>query len=398
MARKRRTDRWQIPPYWLDRLTANGTPCRLTSDSTILEAVECALAFTILEQAYLQHARIPLITHQTWRSLNTESWSDAIRAGVERWLEFAKGEADIDGPEMAWFLWDDDGIDMLTKSFAADIYEDVQRLPYPVEKADVFRVLVVKWFGGIYADVDATPLKHPFGWVLDSDITPWTDASSSTEMTLHMPSSHETALPGNATSTYEALLASADLPSRSKPSVHAIFGIEADNPPEPDPTYWRMGYSHPVQVTNWALAMAPHHAVADQFLNTLIEDIRQNSGNLLAIDPLDITGPPALTRAIQAVAHRENPSLSWDSLSANGDPIGGRGKIVAGDALVLPITGFNPGRGWFQNMGSKSIEHPNARLWHAAAGSWRKMDLKVQVGKLCRSTLGFCRGWRKIPG
>lgn len=178
----------------------------------------------------------------------------------------------------------------------------------------------------------------------------------------------------------------------------SVFGIECDTPPPPDNSYWRYGYTYPVQVTNWALAMAPHHPIAAQFISNLATTIAQNITRLRDIDPLDITGPPALTTAIQAVAHAEEPQLDWQSLSGlNGDPVGGRGKVVAGDSLILPITGFSPGRGWFHNMGSESVEHPNARLRHAAAGSWRKMGFKVQYGKFCRAVFGLCRDWKKIP-
>ncbi len=103
----------------------------------------------MLEGTFLKHSRIPLITHQTWRTLETESWNDIIRESVEQWIEVAMGDGTADGPEMAWFLWDDDGIDALTKEFATDMYDDIQKLPYPVELADMFRVLVLKWFGGI---------------------------------------------------------------------------------------------------------------------------------------------------------------------------------------------------------------------------------------------------------
>ncbi|KAK3049048.1 hypothetical protein LTR09_009702 [Extremus antarcticus] len=353
----------------------------------------------MLEGTFLKHSRIPLITHQTWRTLETESWNDIIRESVEQWIEVAMGDGTADGPEMAWFLWDDDGIDALTKEFATDMYDDIQKLPYPVELADMFRVLVLKWFGGIYADVDARPLKHPYGWIQESDLTPWTDASSGTELALHNPDRDEYALPSYTPASYRALFEDAVAASTSQPSINAIFGIGADNLPDPDPTYWRMGYTYPVQVTNWASVMAPHHIVADQFLQTLISDIDRQSEDLQIVDPLDITGPPALTAAIQLVTRREDPALAWNSLSWRnpGDPVGGRGKVVAGDALILPITGFNPGRSWFQNMGSKSTSHPNARLWHAAAGSWRKMDLKVQFGKFCRVSLGMCKEWKKIP-
>lgn len=119
---------------------------------------------------------------------------------------------------------------------------------------------------------------------------------------------------------------------------------------------------------------------------------------LKRIDPLDLTGPPAFTRTAKAHCEEEDPEFKWTSLSGRSDPVGGRGKVAAGDILVLPITGFSPGRAsWPHNMGSQSLQHPNARLYHAAAGSWRKMDLKVQTGKLCRTFFGRCRDWSKIP-
>lgn len=204
---------------------------------------------------------------------------------------------------------------------------------------------------------------------------------------------------GNVPPSYHNIVTSTTFNRRllSPQAIQAIFGIEADNPPADDSTYWRMGYTFPVQLTNWALAMSPHHSVAYQFLSTLRSTIFWNVDSLATVDPLNITGPPALTAAVQAVAQREEPGLSWDALSArNGDCKGGRGKVV-GDTLILPITGFNPGRGRFQNMGSQSTSHANARLLHVAAGSWRKMDLQVEYGKLCRQMFGLCRDWSKIP-
>ena len=214
---------------------------------------------------------------------------------------------------------------------------------------------------------------------------------------MHTPQTQAYSLPSSVPGPYSIASKPDNLVALQEVSVNAIFGIEADNHPDPDPTWWRMGYSHPVQTTNWASCMAPHHPIANQFLATFDETVVRESGHLASIDPLDLTGPPALTVAIKAVTHREDPELSWDALSGrNGDPVGGRGKIVAGDTLILPITGFNPGRGRFQNMGSQSLTHPNARLRHAAVGSWRSVDLKVHYGKFCRQAVGMCRDCKKI--
>jgi hypothetical protein len=186
--------------------------------------------------------------------------------------------------------------------------------------------------------------------------------------------------------------------SATKKTVNAIFGLEADNLPEPDDTYWRMGYTFPVQVTNWALAMSPHHPIAALFLSGLAARVQADTNILPTIDPLNITGPPALTHALINYTERAEPNFSWQSLSnIPNKRLPGRSKIIAGDILILPITGFSPGRGWFRNMGSKSTSDPSARLQHLAAGSWRTPNLAVTYGKLCRTVFGRCREWSKIP-
>lgn len=103
--------------------------------------------------------------------------------------------------------------------------------------------------------------------------------------------------------------------SATKNTINAIFGLEADNLPEPDDTYWRMGYTFPVQVTNWALAMSPHHPIASLFLSGLAARIQTDMAILPTIDPLNITGPPALTHTLIEYTERVEPNFSWQSLS-----------------------------------------------------------------------------------
>ena len=50
---------------------------------------------------------------------------------------------------MAYFLWDDDGIAKLVEQYEPELLANFQLLPYPVEKADFWRVAVLKWFGGL---------------------------------------------------------------------------------------------------------------------------------------------------------------------------------------------------------------------------------------------------------
>ena len=50
---------------------------------------------------------------------------------------------------MAWLLWDDNGIEALVSKYEPALYALFKLLPYSVEKADVFRIVVLKWFGGV---------------------------------------------------------------------------------------------------------------------------------------------------------------------------------------------------------------------------------------------------------
>lgn len=318
------------------------------------------------------------------------------------------GATDSQVPSMAYILWDDNGIEQLIKGYEPYLWDLFQNLPYPVEKADTFRVAVVRWFGGVYADVDVRLLQNPSHWVHESDTAPWIDpATSNSYRPSTSPSERLSPEPQNDRSAapYQIPITSPspyqELMTKFAPSnqdaIGAIYGLECDAPPDTD-EYWRMGYTFPIQLTNWAFAMAPHHPTASAYLTQLTADIRQNSSHLSAIDPLDLTGPPALTRAVKGHCEaQEGKDFRWNSLTSKDDQEGGRGKVVAGDVLIMPITAFSPGRGWFHNMGSMPIDHPNARLTHVAQGSWRKTSVSVHAGKLCRTMLGRCKDWKKIP-
>lgn len=122
--------------------------------------------------------------------------------------------------------------------------------------------------------------------------------------------------------------------------VAAIVGIESDNEADKD-DYWRMGYSYALQLTNWAMAMAPQHPIASHYLTQVTAGIMQNATRLKDVEILDLTGPPAFTKAVKTLCESEDPSFRWDSLSSRADPPNSTGKIAAGDVVVLPITGFS---------------------------------------------------------
>lgn len=338
----------------------------------ILEAAQLAYKLANNSARTIPHSSIPLIVHQTWMDTKVDTWPDEMAAGVEKWLSYAT----MDGSQsMAYFWWLDDGCKQLIDQTAPAIADMVDALPQMVEKSDIFRIVVTNSIGGVYQDVDTLPLRSPATWLDKTDILPWTDPVTQ--------------------ATYEA-----------KTPIHLLLGIEGDNPVDTD-TYWRIGYGYPVQLTQWALAAAPQHPILNRLLSNFGTRISELStpygGNVTAAgesgafdgeDPLILTGPEAITVAsIEQL--KLDYGLRFEALTGLED--GGRSKAV-GDTIIFPITGFAPGRGKYNNMGSKAITHKDARVWHQAQGSWRKFDVTVELGKLCRTVFGGCKEWSKVPG
>ncbi|OAP55561.1 hypothetical protein AYL99_10534 [Fonsecaea erecta] len=295
---------WYIPPSWLSSTDVQ--------PETIVDAALLASqAAKSNKNRFIDHSNIPLLLHQTWKNRRVEKWSDLLRASVEKWLHYVVAD------DMAYFFWEDDGIERMLAEFEPDFAHRFGFLPSNVERADVFRILVLKWFGGIYADVDTRPLRQPTSWVSSSDLAPWSDSVTQMRFSFDNP-------------------------------VSSILGIEADCAPHKS-DYWRMGYSYPVQLTQWALASSAGHAVLLRFMDNLQRRMdgvaRRNRGNintpeaikeLRQIGPLCLTGPVAVTVAVKTWLE-ERTGLRWNALTGSGD--GGRSKLVE-DVLILPITGF----------------------------------------------------------
>ena len=122
--------------------------------------------------------------------------------------------------------------------------------------------------------------------------------------------------------------------------VKLIWGLEADTDPAGD-QYWRMGYSYPVQLTQWALASATGHPVMAHFMENLRAQIKTEKeaakkGSYVKLDPLTRTGPAAVTLATKEWLEQQ-AGLAWNALTGLKD--GGKSKLVK-DVLILPITGF----------------------------------------------------------
>ncbi|KAL4928895.1 glycosyltransferase family 32 protein [Aspergillus undulatus] len=351
---------WHLPQKWTEHSNA-AAPFK-----NIVQAAQFAMNRSSSEpQGQIPHSNIPRIIHQTWKDTRMETWPQSYRDSAEKWLGV------VDEGDIPYIFWDDNGVAQFMRHFEPDIEADFYGLPSNVERSDVFRILVCKWIGGVYVDMDTEPLQPPADWITETDLVPWTDPVTK--------------------KLYQ-----------SRQPVNAIVGIEADTDPTTD-TYWRMGYFFPVQLTQWSFAFAPHHPILQIFIDRLLATIRlvardqqtipdQQGQGIEYIDPVNLTGPIAFTDSVKTYLEGK-ADLRWNAVTGLQD--GGKSKFVE-DVLVLPITGFSPGSGRFRNMGSKPITDPSARLYHHAQGSWRKWSLKVEMGKFCRTAFGLCKDWSKV--
>lgn len=349
-----------IPPEWLSPSDPKPT--------TIIEAAHLVSRLTLANTSrIIENTEIPLIVHQTWKDTNAQTWPDLIRNSVEKWLE------EVVETPMAYFLWNDIGIVQFLEAYEPSFMEHFSAMPRMVEKSDIFRIMVSQYIGGVYGDVDTIPLRSPATWIEPEDLEPWYD------------------------------LETMDFYNSTKP-VRAIFGLEADCPPDRD-TYWRMGYTNPVQLTQWALASAPGHPALTWFMqkfNSVLDEVaNHHAGNLTTpeayeelyyLDPLSLTGPDAITVVLRSWLE-DRIGLRWNALTGLYDD--GKSKL-ADDIMILPITGFSPGRGTYGNMGSKPISHRDARVQHLAQGSWKGFNLRIEFGKACRTFLGMCKDWSRV--
>ncbi|KAF8341472.1 uncharacterized protein EI90DRAFT_3116589 [Cantharellus anzutake] len=403
--------RWHIPKSWL--LDAPSLPAGIAkTPKTSLEAAELAYTLATGQSQYMEYSSIPLIVHQTWKTMDHRLWSSGIIRAVGTWLSYCQPAPNSHGVKMAYILWDDDGIEAFMNKYEPDFLDIFWTLPSIVERTDVFRVLVLKWFGGIYGDVDTEPLRAPSSWIQGIDLKNWTDTKlhasygappvrpvhpepSRVPSPYDLPSKLAPS-PSSASNPIHyshSLKESTVLPS--DPLVGAIFGIEADYPEESD-AYWRAGYGFPTQLTNWALAMAPHHPIATRFQDTVREDVEEEEkeGTLMTAYAVDLTGPVMVTRVVSRWL-ADTAGLRWMAVTSLDFRSSAPPSKIVEDVLILPKSGFHPSASKIPFF--RGFNDPAARLTHYAQGSWRKFNPHVEFGKFCRTFFGLCRDWGKEP-
>jgi mannosyltransferase OCH1-like enzyme len=239
-------------------------------------------------------------------------------------------------PELLYLLWDHDDMECFFKTLYPELMDVYLKLTV-IMRADLFRYLVMHRLGGIYADIDTTPLKDFRFWFRSLDT--WKNSKYTPNKSWSIPS--------------EFL------------NVSFIVGVEVDVPKAIEGTgYW----TYALQLCQWTFAAAPKSSVIWNVISKIIETARSKSqSELKYANVIDITGPDVWTREIYRF---------WRELGVDPNELRefGDSPRIINDQLILPLTAFSPGMSWDRGigtMGSKNLSHPNSLVQHHFMGSWR---------------------------
>ncbi|KAK2010236.1 glycosyltransferase sugar-binding region DXD domain-containing protein-containing protein, partial [Colletotrichum eremochloae] len=206
-----------------------------------------------------------------------------------------------------------------------DLVQLYDAIPRPVMQADLARYAILAVEGGVYSDLDTSPLHSVPHWA----------------------------------------------PEELRNRTRLIVGIEADaQPPIP-------GTSFPVQLTQWTFASAKGHPVLWRMIRRVMSEMRrqieeaegtenEKEGPKVVFsddDVLRVSGPAGWTEEIyEYLSEVTATEFTWKNLTGLKTP------TLFDDVLVLPINGFATGLG---HSGSSVSDVDETMVRHFFSKSWR---------------------------
>ena len=116
-------------------------PPRDQSSQSVVDQAYTALHNVRETKAYIRGTKIPKIIHQTWSTKTPSKQPHHVRTSLYNWR--------FKNPDFHYLLWTDEDMDAFVQVLFPETYEWYSLLPKIVMKADLFRLLVLKTFGGI---------------------------------------------------------------------------------------------------------------------------------------------------------------------------------------------------------------------------------------------------------
>ncbi len=100
---------------------------------------------------------IPRLIHQIWKTSDVDTLPEDMQRLPQTWKE--------KNPEYRYHLWSDLEAMALVKADYPDFQQAVEALPSGAFRADLFRLIILYHFGGIYADIDTECLRSADNWI-----------------------------------------------------------------------------------------------------------------------------------------------------------------------------------------------------------------------------------------
>lgn len=96
---------------------------------------------------------IPKIIHQTWK---TKNLPENLKFCVNSWKKY--------NPEYTYMFWSDKDIDIFIREKYPQYIDIYSKLTQGIQIADLFRILILHYYGGIYVDIDFECLRPIDFW------------------------------------------------------------------------------------------------------------------------------------------------------------------------------------------------------------------------------------------
>lgn len=200
---------------------------------------------------------IPKNIFQTWKHHNLPL---NFKLGQNSWIE--------KNPEYTYHYYDDNMCLNFVKKYYPHALKSYESLKTPVEKADLWRYMIVHQFGGVYADIDTTCVRPIKSWL--------------------------------------------------NPSIKMLVCIEADN----NGTI-PVGYTSDVQYCQWTFAAEPGSPILKDLIDEIVNTPNKKWSDDQFMDILHLTGPGAFTRAVNRYRNLEGLVIAPGYLFACGTAYSG---------------------------------------------------------------------------
>lgn len=280
-------------------LSENADPGLTRDENGMLRATELAPGVGPVIDSHRGEARemsdFPAIIHQTGKK-------NAATPATMSWYYANPGEEHV-------FYTDSTAKKFVQDHASSAIYERYSDMVNAVARADLFRYIVLREKGGVYADTDTTTLCPINAWI---------------------PSEY------------------------SAKDIGLVIGIEVDMPSVTSPAEIdKWGWASNFQFVQWSLMAKPGHQILIDTVNEVMKRVavlaqeRSQTVRSLKMSPLDIintTGPGPFTSAV----------LEYLGLRDASTLRGLTKPVLMKDVLIMPVSSFAPNQ---KHSNSKSVKY-----------------------------------------